>query len=300
MRYGLLVSLLLLGAPVIASMQVSIGISLGSYPQFVTVPGYPVYYAPGVNLNFFFYDGLYWVYQDDRWYSSEWYDGPWDLVDPMYVPYYVLQVPVRYYRRPPAYFRGWQADRAPHWGEHWGHDWEQRRQGWDRPLRQIAPAPLPDYQRQYRGNTYPRGDQQRALRDQNYHYRTQQPPPQQQRPQVEQRPQPRQQQPIPRPAPNASSQPQQPRQAPLQQQPQQQRAQMEQRQPPRQEQPRQAQRQPAPAARANATPRQQPRQSDRPAASAQPGQQGDRGQKDQKGNDRQNQTDKQDQRGRDR
>jgi hypothetical protein len=26
------------------------------------VPGLPVYYAPSVNSNFFFYDGMYWVY----------------------------------------------------------------------------------------------------------------------------------------------------------------------------------------------------------------------------------------------
>ena len=160
MRYGLLVSLLLLGAPIPAIAQVSIGITIGSYPQFVPVPGYPVYYAPGVSLNFFFYDGLYWVYQNDRWYSSDWYDGPWDWVDPYYVPVYVLQVPVRYSRQPPAYFRGWQADRAPRWDDHWGREWVQRRAGWDRPLRAVVPAPLPDYQRQYRGNNYPRSDQQ--------------------------------------------------------------------------------------------------------------------------------------------
>jgi hypothetical protein len=171
MRYGLLAALLLLGAPIPVVAQVSIGITIGSYPHFVAVPGYPVYYAPEVDSNFFFYDGLYWVYQSDGWYSSSWYDGPWDAVDPMYVPIYVLQVPVRYYRRPPSYFRGWQSDRAPRWGEHWGRDWDQRRPGWNRPQRNATPAPLPDYQRQYRGNNYPRGEQQRTLRDQNYRYR---------------------------------------------------------------------------------------------------------------------------------
>jgi len=74
---------------------VSIGINVPSYPQLVRVPDYPVYYAPGVNGNFFFYDGLYWVYEGDNWYQSSWYNGPWVVVDPGYVPLYVLRVPVR-------------------------------------------------------------------------------------------------------------------------------------------------------------------------------------------------------------
>ncbi|MFM2287937.1 MAG: hypothetical protein RL684_1080 [Pseudomonadota bacterium] len=173
MRHALIAGLVLLGAPVVATAQVSIGISIGAYPRFDVVPGYPVYYATDVDSNFFFFDGLYWVFQGDGWYSSSWYDGPWDVVDRMYVPIYLLQVPVRYYRRPPVFFGAWQSDRAPHWGDHWGRDWDQRRSGWERPRERMAPAPLPDYQRQYRGDSYPRGEQQRTLRDQNYHYRPQ-------------------------------------------------------------------------------------------------------------------------------
>ncbi len=175
MRIAVVASLLLLTATVPATAQVSISISIGAYPNFMVVPGYPVYYAPDVGANFFFYDGYYWVYQDDNWYSSSWYNGPWDLVDPMYVPIYVLQVPVRYYRRPPLYFRGWQPDHAPRWNDHWGRGWAERRSDWDRPERaaNVAPAPLPDYQRRYSGKDYPRGDQQRALQHQNYHYHTQ-------------------------------------------------------------------------------------------------------------------------------
>jgi len=173
MRHALIAGLVLLGAPVVATAQLSIGISIGAYPRFDVVPGYPVYYATDLDSNYFFFDGLYWVFQGDGWYSSNWYDGPWDVVDPMYVPVYLLQVPVRYYRRPPVYFGAWRSDRAPHWGDHWGHDWDQRRSGWERPRERMAPAPLPDYQRQYHGDNYPRGEQQRTLRDQNYHYRPQ-------------------------------------------------------------------------------------------------------------------------------
>ncbi len=46
-----------------ADVSVSIGINLPVYPNLVVVPGYPVYYAPQLQANFFFYDGMYWVYR---------------------------------------------------------------------------------------------------------------------------------------------------------------------------------------------------------------------------------------------
>jgi hypothetical protein len=183
MRYGLIVLWMLLCSVTSAAAQVSVGIGLPgvsigfnvpSYPEFVQVPGYPVYYAPRLNANFFFFDGMYWVYRGDNWYASSWYNGPWALVAPDAVPPFVLRIPVRYYRDPPRYFRGWQPDAAPRWGEHWGHDWEQRRSGWDRWNRGSAPAPapLPEYQRRYSGDRYPRAEQQQALHGQNYRYQS--------------------------------------------------------------------------------------------------------------------------------
>jgi len=152
---------------------VSIGLNIGTYPQLELIPGYPVYYAPQLGTNYFFYDGMYWVYDGENWYTSAWYDGPWELVAPVAVPLYILRVPVRYYRRPPPYFRAWAASAPPHWGEHWGSSWEQRRRGWDRWDRSVvqAPAPLPTYQRQYSGNRYPQVQQQQALQEQHYRYR---------------------------------------------------------------------------------------------------------------------------------
>jgi hypothetical protein len=154
---------------------VSIGINLPVYPQLVPVPGFPVYYAPQVSSNYFFYDGMYWVFQRDNWYASSWYNGPWGLVAPEAVPLFVLRIPVRYYRRPPVYFRGWQSDAPPRWGEHWGNTWVQRRQGWDNWDRSAVyrPAPLPAYQRQYSGTRYPRAEQQQVLQSQHYRYQPQ-------------------------------------------------------------------------------------------------------------------------------
>ncbi len=154
----------------IAVPGVRIGFYLPAYPQLEVVPGYPVYYAPQLDANYFFYDGLYWLYLNDNWYASSWYDGPWGIVNPVDVPEFILRIPVRYYRRPPAYFRGWGYDAPPHWGEHWGRDWEQRRADWDRWDRRAAPppAPLPDYQRRYSGDRYPRDVKQQQKLNRRY------------------------------------------------------------------------------------------------------------------------------------
>ncbi|OGU13630.1 MAG: hypothetical protein A2076_08775 [Geobacteraceae bacterium GWC2_53_11] len=182
LRYGLFVLMILLCPVTYAKAQVSIGIGLPNlsiginlpvFPELAPVPGYPVYYAPQVNGNYFFYDGMYWVYQDDNWYASSWYNGPWGFVEPYAVPLYVLRIPVRYYRQPPVYFRGWQSNAPPRWGQHWGHEWQQRRGGWDRWNRSAVPAraPRPTYQRQYSGDRYPRQiEQQHTVRSQSYHY----------------------------------------------------------------------------------------------------------------------------------
>ena len=121
----------------------SIGVNVPVYPELVPVPGYPVYYAPNIDSNYFFYDGMYWLFQNDNWYTSSWYNGPWVLVAPDAVPLYVLRVPVRYYRRPPVYFNAWYADAPPRWGEHWGRGWEDHHRGWDRWNHAAVPAPGP-------------------------------------------------------------------------------------------------------------------------------------------------------------
>jgi hypothetical protein len=159
MRFAIALWLALAGlTPAAAQVSVSIGINVPTYPNLVPVPGYPVYYAPGLPENYFFYDGLYWVFQDGNWYESRWYNGPWTLVGPDAVPLYLLRVPVRYYRRPPAYFHGWRADAAPHWDEHWGRGWAEHHGDWNRYDRAHVPAraPLPAYQHRYEGERYPR------------------------------------------------------------------------------------------------------------------------------------------------
>lgn len=165
------------GAAGIGEPNVNLSIRFGSWPRFAPVPGYPVYYAPQVDANYFFYDGMYWVFQDPNWYASSWYNGPWGLVSPYAVPVYLLQVPVQYYRLPPPYFRGWRQDAPPRWGEHWGPAWVHERPAWDRVNRGPSPvaAPLPSYQQRYFGKNYPSYEQQRAIGHQDYDYQPHEP-----------------------------------------------------------------------------------------------------------------------------
>jgi hypothetical protein len=173
MRTALILVLMLLFPVFPATAGVSIGINLQVYPDFAPVPNYPVYYAPRLAANYFFYDGSYWVFSDDNWYVSSWYNGPWEMMDPYDVPVFILRIPVRYYRHAPSYFRSWQPSAPPRWGDHWGRDWSQRRSGWDRWNHKSVPArpPLPVYQRKYSGDRYPKDvERQKALHSQNYHY----------------------------------------------------------------------------------------------------------------------------------
>jgi hypothetical protein len=162
----------------IGTPNINIGVNVPEYPQMEQVQGLPVYYAPGMNANDFFYDGQYWVYQDNNWYESGWYNGPWQQEGPDEVPLYILRVPVEYYRRPPAYFGHWQSDAPPRWGDHWGHDWQQHHHDWNHWDRNAVPqaAPLPNYQRQFSGDHYPHTSrQQSSIKSQNYHFQPREP-----------------------------------------------------------------------------------------------------------------------------
>ena len=174
--FALLLMLVTVGRaqPAFAQVSVSVGINLPVFPELVVVPGYPVYYAPRVDADYFFYDGFYWVFNvsDGQWYSSSWYNGPWVYVEPLYVPQPILVIPFRYYRVRPAYWRGWAYDAPPRWGQHWGRDWESRRTGWKRWDRNhaVAPAPLPVYQREFPRGKYPAPSQQVSIQNERYKY----------------------------------------------------------------------------------------------------------------------------------
>lgn len=158
--------------PVRAAVSIDIGINLPAYPALQRIPGYPVYYVPHLHANYFFYDGLYWVYVPDSWYVSPWYDGPWDFVPIDSVPLFILRIPVRYYGYPPMIFREWVMSAPPRWDTIWGPDWARRHQRWQHWNRAAtpAPAPLPRYQQRFTRANYPNEAQRRELTQQHYRY----------------------------------------------------------------------------------------------------------------------------------
>jgi hypothetical protein len=90
----------------------------------------------------------------------------------VYVPTYVLWVPIRYYHRHPPFFRGWHRDGPPRWAEHWGRGWQDRHNAlFARNAPSTVRAPLPTYQRQFSRANYPRAPQQQwMLHARNYAY----------------------------------------------------------------------------------------------------------------------------------
>jgi len=163
---------LLPSLPALAAVSVDIGINVPAYPALQRIPGYPVYYVPRLHANYFFYDGLYWVYVPDGWYVSPWYDGPWDFVPIDSVPLFILRVPVRYYGYPPVAFREWGMNAPPRWDAVWGPDWARRHQRWQHWNRAAtpAPAPLPRYQQRFTRANYPGDAQRRELTQRHYRY----------------------------------------------------------------------------------------------------------------------------------
>jgi len=154
------------------SISISIGFNVSQYPDLQRIPDYPVYYVPRLQANYFFYDGLYWLYLPQGWYTSPWYDGPWESVSYDNVPLPLLRIPLRYYGSPPVTFRTWRANEPPRWDAVWGQDWARRHEEWRRWDRRAAPAPapLPSYQRQYTRSNYPDESRRRELVQQHYGY----------------------------------------------------------------------------------------------------------------------------------
>jgi hypothetical protein len=123
----------LLGAAFPAAADVHVGINIGvppppavvieAPPPLVVVPGSPVYYAPQLPYNFFYYGGIYYVFNDGYWYSARSAHGPWGYVH--HVPPPVLHVPVHYYHVPPGqakkYYRGHGRGHDDWDDDHHGH-----------------------------------------------------------------------------------------------------------------------------------------------------------------------------------
>ncbi len=111
---------------------IDIGIHLGGPPALTVIPGAPVYYAPQAPENIFFYAHQYWAFAGAGWYVAPTWNGPWAVVEPVYVPAPILQIPVAYYHVPPGHWKEWRREAPPRWEEHYGREWheEPHERGW--------------------------------------------------------------------------------------------------------------------------------------------------------------------------
>ena len=101
--------------PSASGADVHIGVNIGAPPPppivleapppLVAVPGSPVYYAPELPYNVFYYDGHYYTLHDEAWFSAASFSGPWGFVAVAHVPRPILAVPVSYYRVPRRHWR---------------------------------------------------------------------------------------------------------------------------------------------------------------------------------------------------
>ena len=90
---GIPVGMAVAPAPVVVAPQ---PVYVEQPPDMVVIPRSNVYFAPGVNVDLFFYDNRWWNRRGNRWYRANAYNGPWTTVGPRYVPAPVVRVPVDY------------------------------------------------------------------------------------------------------------------------------------------------------------------------------------------------------------
>jgi len=102
--------------PALAQDYYDIDVNLPEYPDMQPIPDSPVYYAPAVPVDLFFYGGRYYRVHRDAWFSAPRYDGPWHHVAYARVPRPVIAVPARYYKVPPGHWRRGEAGRGAHHG----------------------------------------------------------------------------------------------------------------------------------------------------------------------------------------
>ncbi len=66
-----------------------------SQPQdVVLIPGTDIYFAPGMQLDIFFYNGYWWCHRESGWYR--YYSGKWGLESGPYVPSIFSRIPENY------------------------------------------------------------------------------------------------------------------------------------------------------------------------------------------------------------
>lgn len=106
LKHGLLSLLALVmmslpATPAAAEVNVNINVSgppvIASEPvHMVMVPKTSVYFVPDPGMDIFYYQGAWWSYRGNVWYSAGAYNGPWVVVKTKRVPRAVVAMPPNY------------------------------------------------------------------------------------------------------------------------------------------------------------------------------------------------------------
>lgn len=76
-------------------------LDLAAPPDFIEPPELGFYVAVGVPFDLFFFNNMYYLYRNDCWYSSRYYNGPWSGIYHRNVPYALHRYPferIHHYR----------------------------------------------------------------------------------------------------------------------------------------------------------------------------------------------------------
>ena len=90
----------------------------GAPPEFMAVQGSPVYYAPNLPDDYFYYGGQFYLFQGGTWYYAPSRRSSWVVVAVRDMPEPILLVPVEYYKKPPGH---WKKKGPPPWAPAWGY-----------------------------------------------------------------------------------------------------------------------------------------------------------------------------------
>ena len=123
-----------------AEVSINVGISLPpppplaipAPPPMFVIPRTYVYFAPGVDVDIFYYRGYWYRPHQGHWYRSGGYNGKWVYLSPKKVPSVLLSLPPDFRRVPPGYrhvpygdvkknWKTWEKDK--HWEKHGGREW---------------------------------------------------------------------------------------------------------------------------------------------------------------------------------
>ena len=128
----------------LAEVKINIGVNLPPPPPLVipapppmfVIPRTYVYFAPGVDVDIFFYRGYWYRPYQGHWYRSRSYNGKWVYLSPPKVPPVFLNLPPDFRRLPPGYRhipygdlrKNWKRwEREKYWERHGGREWHGER-----------------------------------------------------------------------------------------------------------------------------------------------------------------------------